>query len=164
MRALVFLLLTVFFVGPAQADQAQSDQTRADLTKREKIAEILKAQHFQDELLAYAATARELIVADARRSLGPGFDEQATETLFDELRKSLKKHLEGYVADLIEVYSEIFSDEEVDAAFGFYTSEMGRSISEKWPRYSKEHARLDAVWLQRVVDEALKETRKAMEE
>jgi len=154
LRGLAFVLLTVFVSGPAQAD----------LTKRDKILAILEAQQLHNELLAYADETRELIEADARQTLGPKFDEKTVDILFDEIRKSMTKHLDAYIADLANAYSGIFTEEEVDAAYDFRTSEIGRSISAKWPRYSKENARLDAFWLKRIVEDALAETSKSMED
>jgi hypothetical protein len=66
---------------------------------------------------------------DLFRSTDEGFEEAKAEVL-----ANIKERYDEYIERQIDVYSEMLSDESIDASIAFYTSPQGQEIVSKLPK------------------------------
>lgn len=109
----------------------------ADAAKAEQLIQATGVEQSvvgMQQQLMQAAAQRYMMAAQQR-----GLDETqaatgrpAMEALFQDIQNTLS--WDAMKADVVRVHTEVFTDAELDAALGFYTSAEGRSFMEKQGR------------------------------
>ena len=128
------------------------------LTKQQKIERILD--------LTQANTPVEAVVAEARRSLEqlqPKPTVKQSEKREDALKKVeklVRDRMQKARPELVRIYNDAFTDEEIDGMLAFYQSPAGKAAAQKLPMVN---ARLSGM-VQTQIDTISTEINKLLEE
>lgn len=146
MRTLLISVLAVgalITVSPARAQE---------MTKEAKIEQILtltKIESMMDRTLA------QMKAMSAQATAGMTPDEQAkAQATQDKILDLAKAAWTKLRPQYVKLYSETFSDEEIDGLLAFYQSSTGQAMIEKMPELMAKFMTLMMPEMQRIMKEA----------
>jgi hypothetical protein len=156
--------VAIFFASILSASSASADSIER-LLKLTKVQQISVA--YGDQLDGYVKTAlKQVFTENQMGEITDAFVDAYASKITQELKKEMSwDRLKG---QYIQLYSEIFTQEEIDAQLAFYDSPAGRSIVEKIPVLTQKSMALGQRTmapmmqrLQQLVAESLEEAKKS---
>lgn len=125
---IALVLAAGFGVGTAHAaDPAKAEQL-IEATGVEQSVIGMQQQLMQAAAQRYMMAAQQRGLDEAQAASG----RPAMEAVFQDVQQTLS--WDAMKDDVVRVHAEVFTDAEIDAALGFYTSAEGRSFMEKQGR------------------------------
>lgn len=115
-------------MGAAHAADAAKAEQLIDATGVEQSVVGMQQQLMQAAGQRYMMAAQQRGLDETQAASG----RPAMEALFEDIQTTLS--WEAMKPDVVRVHSEVFTDAELDAALGFYTSEAGRAFMGKQER------------------------------
>jgi hypothetical protein len=105
-------------------------QTTSNLTKVDKIRDVISRGHLMDSVLGGFEQGMPTII-DAYKKQNPNLTMAQTEEILAIVRKTVGDLSPSLETMLIDIYSSHYSDEQIDALYTFYSSQIGSQIVEK---------------------------------
>lgn len=130
--AVGFVLASSFAVGDAHAQDAAKAEQLAEVTGIEENFIGMQQQLMQAAAQRYVMTAQQAGLDEEQANSG----RPAMEAVFDDIQTTLS--WESMKPEVVRVFSQTFTNAEMDAAIAFYTSAEGRSFMEKQPQLMEQ--------------------------
>ena len=73
----------------------------------------------------------------------------------EESAAIVEEYVDDYIKELVDVYEEHITDDEIDALYNFYRSPEGISLGGKMPEISRELFWIDTRYLELLADSAV---------
>ncbi|HZD50199.1 MAG TPA: DUF2059 domain-containing protein [Silvibacterium sp.] len=165
MRASLFLLCIVLVVGvePAHGDAASKDR---------KVRELLALMHLEQSNRSLVQAELDRIESQSRQQLaGVSLDPDQAES-YVKFQRKVEALLRGswnwklVEPEFVKLYSDTYSEEELDGILAFYHSPVGQAMLAKTPELTAKSIDISrrrmaalAPKIQQLVDQFMAETR-----
>jgi hypothetical protein len=119
----------------------------------ERLLQVMKVQSQLETMMSRTLPAmqqsmRESMLASMRQAMGDRFDPERARRMFDNVQARVDPMLRELTSwerlrpDLVAIYSETFTQEEIDGLAAFYDTPLGRALVDKMPEVTQRSVQL----------------------
>ncbi len=145
MRFVAAVLIVLLATGGATAQTSRED----------KIAYIIKTEDFRGQIVAYKEEMAKRFAEQVSAKSPRGLTEKQKEIIEQEVTGAGNEYIDDYIDEIVGVYLEVFTEEEVNAFYNFYRTPEGISLGSKMPEAFRKIFWIDARYLELISDDAM---------
>lgn len=145
MRFVVIVLIMLFATGDVMADTSRED----------KIAYIIETEDFRGQIIAYKEEMIKRSIEELDKDAIDDLSEKQKGIMVEESAAIVEEYVDDYIKELVEVYEEHITDDEIDALYNFYRSPEGISLGSKLPEIWRKTFWIDARYLELLSERAV---------
>jgi hypothetical protein len=145
MRFVAAILIVLLATGGATAQTS----------REEKIAYIIKTEDFRGQIVAYNEEMAKRFAQELSARSPAGLTEKQQQMIKDEVRGVSDEYVDDYIEEVIGVYLEVFTEDEVNAFYNFYRTPEGISLGSKLPEAWRKIFWIDARYLELMSEDAM---------
>jgi hypothetical protein len=119
----------------------------------DRLLQVMKVQSQLETMMSRTLPAmqqsmRESMLAAMRQAMGDQFDPERARRMFDNVQARVDPMLRELMSweqlkpDLVAIYSETFTQEEIDGLAAFYDTPLGRALVDKMPEVTQRSVQL----------------------
>ena len=145
MRFLAVALTGLLAIGQAMAQTSRED----------KIAYIIETEDFRGQILAYKEEMAKRFAEELSAKSPTGLTEKQKQMIEEEATGAGNEYIDDYIDEIVGVYLEVFTEDEIDAFYDFYRTPEGMSLGSKLPDAFRKIFWIDARYLELISDDAM---------
>lgn len=156
-RLAVVLLLSLFALSPAVADEDRARRLAEDILEETNTRAMLEGMRGQLTGVIEAQLAK-LHQDDPALESTKRMQKRIIDLLFNEM--SWEKMKDQYIS----IYTSVFTEDELKDLLRFYRSRLGRKFTEKMPAVMEASIKISQAQMERIMPEMQKLIKEAVEE
>ncbi len=145
MRFLAVVLTGLLAIGLAMAETSRED----------KIAYIIKTEDFRGQIIAYKEEMAKRFVQELSERSPNRLTDRQKQVIKEETTRAGDEYIDDYIDEIVGVYLEVFTDDEINAFYDFYRTPEGISLGSKLPKAFTKIFWIDARYLELIYDDAM---------
>lgn len=142
--------LAVVLTGLLATGQAMAETSRED-----KIAYIIKTEDFRGQIVAYKEEMAKRFAEELSEKSPNGLTDKQKQVIKEETTVAGDEYIDDYIDEIVGVYLEVFTDDEINAFYNFYRTPEGISLGSKLPEAFRKIFWIDARYLELISDDAM---------
>lgn len=142
--------LAVVLTGLLATGQAMAETSRED-----KIAYIIETEDFRGQIVAYKEEMAKRFAEELSEKSPNGLTDKQKQVIKEETAGAGDEYIDDYIDEIVGVYLEIFTDDEINAFYNFYRTPEGISLGSKLPEAFRKIFWIDARYLELISDDAM---------
>ena len=145
MRFVAIVLIGLLATGQAMAQTSRED----------KIAYIIKTEDFRGQILAYKEEMAKRFAQQLSAKSPTGLTEAQKQMVKEEIAAAGDEYVDDYIDEIVGVYLEVFTEDEINAFYEFYRTPEGMSLGSKLPDAFRKIFWIDARYLELISEDAM---------
>ena len=142
--------LAVVLTGLLATGQAMAETSRED-----KIAYIIETEDFRGQIVAYKEEMAKRFAEELNKKSPNGLTDKQKQVIKEETARAGDEYIDDYIDEIVGVYLEVFTEEEITAFYNFYRTPEGISLGSKLPEAFRKIFWIDARYLELISDDAM---------
>ncbi len=132
-----------------------ASEAMAQTSREEKIAYIIKTENFRGQILAYNEEMAKRFAQELSAKSPSGLTAEQKQIIKEETTGAGNEYIDEYIDEIVGVYLEVFTDEEINAFYKFYHTPEGISLGSKLPDAFRKIFWIDARYLEIISEDAM---------
>ncbi len=143
------------FVAIVLTGLLATGQAMAQTSREDKIAYIIKTEDLRGQFIAYQEEMAKRFAQELSAKSPTGLTEKQKQIVEDETTGASDEYIDDYIDEIVGVYLEVFTEEEINAFYDFYRTPEGMSLGSKLPDAFRKIFWIDARYLELISDDAM---------
>ncbi len=143
------------FVAIVLTGLLATGQAMAQTSPEDKVAYIIKAEDIRGQIIAYNEEMAKRFAERLSAKSPAGLTEKQKLIVKEEITGAGSKYIDNYIDEIVSVYLEVFTEEEITAFYNFYHTPEGISWGSKLPDAFRKIFWIDARYLELISNDAM---------
>ena len=145
MRFVAAVLIVLLATGGVMAQTSRED----------KIAYIIEMEDFRGQIVAYKEEMAKRFAEQVSARSPTRLSDKQKEIIEQEVAGAGNEYIDEYIDEIVGVYLEVFTEEEITAFYDFYHTPQGKSLGKKMPDAFRKIFWIDARYLELISEDAM---------
>ena len=142
--------VTIVLTGLLATGQAMAQTSRED-----KIAYIIKTEDLRGQFIAYQEEMAKRFAQELSAKSPSGLTEKQKQIVEEETTGASHEYIDDYIDEIVGVYFEVFTEDEINALYDFLHTPEGISSGSKLPDAFRKIFWIDARYLELISNDAM---------